>query len=132
MGSLAHFLVLACSLLLALPPGWCCYFPGSRTPSGKACAGTDSVRSCCSKYQAHPSNQEPEPQQPFNCPCDERLSTPLEHSQACTLDLSLPSVLAPIATVPEHIANLHVGFVGDTSPLAAEPPLHLLNCLWLC
>jgi hypothetical protein len=126
-------LVLACSLLLALPPGWCCYFPGGRTYSENACAGTVNVRSCC-KNQAHPapSNQEPEPKQPFNCPCDERLSTPLEHSQACALDIALPTLVAPVAAIPALLGNRCVGFVGATSSRAGEPPLHLLNCLWLC
>lgn len=131
--SAVRFLVLACSVLLALPPGWCCYFPICRPSAENASAGTDQVRTCC-KHHAHPSpsNQEPEPKQPFNCPCDERLSTPVEHSQAWALDLSLPTFVAPVATIPELITNRYAGFLGETSSLAAEPPLHLLNCLWLC
>jgi len=132
--SAVRFLVLVCSVLLALPPGWCCYFPGCKPSAENASTCPDQVRTCC-KHRAHPtpSNQEPEPKQPFNCPCDERLSTPVEHSQAWALDLSLPTFVAPVATIPEQlITNRYAGFLGETSSLAAEPPHHLLNCLWLC
>jgi hypothetical protein len=132
MHSFPRFLVLACSLLLVLPPGWCCFPVWGATSLGD-CADTANVCSCCRhQTESSPGNQEPEPKQPVNCPCDERISTTVEHSQVHALDLSLPTLLAHIAVTLAPAGNRSFGFVGDTSSPAAEPLLHLLHCLWLC
>src|SRR5882724_6989143 len=132
MQFLLRFMVLACSLLLVLPPGWCC-FTVSGDASTDQCASTANICSCCRQpSQPSPRNQDREPKEPVNCPCDERISTPLEPAQVHVLDLSLPSLLPPIAVTLASAGNRYFGFVGETSSHVAEPLLHLLHCLWLC
>src|SRR5689334_5127790 len=83
MGALLRCLVFVASLLLALPPGWCCMLHRNALPTESKSA----PRSCCNNHhrvggdrcngQTPPQpNRGNAPLPQGTCPCTERLSTP--------------------------------------------------------
>src|SRR5437868_6834476 len=90
-------LVLACSLLLVLPPGWCCML-AFQLSAHEAPGETPKPRTCCKHCrQAAPkaptSRPAPTPLPSGECPCNDRLSMALDAPQSYHLDLSLPAPL---------------------------------------
>jgi hypothetical protein len=125
-------LTLACGLLLALPPGWCCMARAWESPqqaeSDTPCPPPD----CCPcKGPAQPKapTPRPAPLPPGQCPCDGRQSVAPDAPKAVGCDLSLPAPLPVIDLVPcrargDGPVSLPV-FSSDFS-------LHLRHCVWLC
>src|SRR5262249_28059346 len=65
-------LVLCCGLLVALPPGWCCFvLPATNVPARPPSVPPCPL--CCKPTPAQPAPQHPEPAMPDTCPvCGER------------------------------------------------------------
>src|SRR5437016_4045863 len=82
-GFYLRYVALACSLLLALPPGWCCYGRGNPSALPED-ARTEDVCPCCRHTApAAPEDRNPErPAQCSSCPCDERQATSIETAAA--------------------------------------------------
>jgi hypothetical protein len=134
-------LVLACSLFLALPPGWCCMVAGQTTKAptttstsdtAKAPVNTEKCCRCCrpnSDSNPSPTDKPSAPSKSF-CPFSDRHAI-----------LPYPSIVEKVHTA---------GFVAILSPLACLPPAtpieglvrsthyspphqrHVLKCVWLC
>jgi hypothetical protein len=120
---LVRLLCLACGLLVALPPAWCCYNPLRHSP-----APAEPVHaSCCHNTEA----PKPAPAQPvpLRCPCYDRNTVAPAGPTKITADLSHPVPLV-LAAADDHRAGL--SFDAGPVRLTLSRPLHLLQCLWLC
>lgn len=121
-------LVAFMTVLLALPQGWCCLVP-RMLPKAK---DAEAACCCCHVQSEAPKPQEPkpaEPSDPFVCCCEPREAT---QDQGVSLDLAF----LPIAFVPaiDLIPPVHPILTAsrDRSSDSADPPLHVLHCVWLC
>jgi hypothetical protein len=119
---LIRILCLACGLLLALPPAWCCW-----TPQPAPAAQPESApASCCHKETApKPAPAAP----PAQCPCYDRQTVAPAGSVKVAADLS--PALSPVVAVAD---SPRAGPPAAAAPIAPPPsrPLHLLRCVWLC
>lgn len=147
--SLGRVLALACGVLLALPPGWCCKATAGEccghplpstpatAPAGccatKACSGHTCADDCCRKEPAQDrSAPVPKPQQPDR-PCDtaccDRPPTDAPKVERPVIDLG------PVGVQDAFTAPADPGAVValvSAPPRSAFPPLHVLHCVWLC
>lgn len=128
-------LVLVCATLQILPSGWicccgdraaCCLAPRSE---GQA-AG--KRRCCCCQRESAPPTTDTAPQpahQARLCCCHSESS---DLPQKPDLNLLPPVVafLALPAAVPPVDAHLRAG--RPAAFVAPSPPLHVLQCVWLC
>lgn len=131
--SFTRSLVVACSLLLALPPGWCCFAFHALPAADRVTAA--NVPPCC-KHKLHAnsstSQQVPRPLQHGECPCDDRVSTPADDHHGYTPDLSVSVLQAVSATVPAVLGTTHHVDGRDVSDPIAAPSLRILHCHWTC
>ncbi len=124
-------LLVAASLLLALPPGWCCVAPSA--PAGPAQA--PARHACCHGGRKAPASRtsiptpRPAPLGGPSCPCFDRAPAKPARPGIDTTDSSLPP--APALTPALPIANA-VGGTAPPSRRAPSPSLQLLHCVWLC
>jgi hypothetical protein len=127
-----RLLVLACSTLLALPPGWCC-LAFCHAPARTARPDAEPLASCC-KHKTTPASphQAPEPLPPEECPCADRHTTAPDQRPSVLPDVSLPAFLIPITSAPDLGVTSQLDAVGNVPFPFAEPPPQLLYCLWLC
>ena len=123
-------LVLVCSLPLLLPRGWCCIFAG---PVKAALTESPPPRlgCCCCTGQPPPAEpRQPGPPRPVkHCPCYDRDTTLPSGPEKVAPNL-LPSGAVIGPALPEEAPAALVGPVPAL--LLLPPPLHVLNCLWLC
>lgn len=126
-------LVLAFSLTLALPQGWCCMFAVQTTEKAGSCPMAGSPGCCCPCANPQPGKSKDSPAKPVpvqNCPCTERNATITASSaEQVDIDLGFVAVLAVI-----DFARYEVGAVEEVACRVYAPPrsLHVLHCLWLC
>jgi hypothetical protein len=131
-------LVLVCSLIFALPQGWCCLFASPVTEIMAAAKGPNCSKAglsgcCCPCTDPGPtkSGNIPAKRVPLpNCPCTDRKATlPTTTTGEHGVDLAL------VATLPDLDLRPHLpGAVGHVFCVGHSPPhaLHVLHCLWLC
>jgi hypothetical protein len=126
-------LVLVCSLPLLLPRGWCCIFAGpvkaalTKSPAPRlGCCGC----TCCTGEPPASEPRQPHLPRPVkHCPCADRDTTlPSGPEKGDPNLLPSGSVIGP--PLPEEALAILVGPVPALPFL--PPPLHVLNCLWLC
>jgi hypothetical protein len=130
-------LVLAYSLTLALPQGWCCLFavqpqkhPAARHEQGMA-------RCCCPSTAPQPGdpNRDPSPSDApsapvRHCPCTDRNTTlPKSAVEKIDTDLGLVAVLPVVAPHVEPSGVVELAACPSGPP---PRPLHVLHCQWLC
>src|SRR5436305_840620 len=86
-----RYLCLACGLLLALPPHWCCRVP----PAETSVAVPAPKKSCCTQHQSSQPRETPKtplrPAESERWPCCERSSLMLDDSAKFAPD-GVPSV----------------------------------------
>src|SRR5690348_2493816 len=119
---LIRILCLACGLLLALPPAWCCWTPWL----APAAQPVSPHASCCHKESApRPAPVAP----PAQCPCYDLQTVALTGPVKVAPDLALAS--SPVVAVVDSPRG---GPPADAAPIAPQfsRPLHLLRCVWLC
>jgi len=133
-------LVLACSLLLALPPGWCCMFacqptkaPTKTFPGDTATSPVNTEECCRCCRPNRDSNPIPtdKPSAPSKnlCPCSDRHAILPYSSFVEQVHIGFVAILSPLACLPP--ATLIEGLVRSTH----YPPTHqrhVLKCVWLC
>jgi hypothetical protein len=129
--SLSRALTVLVSLLLALPPGWCCLTPGPRggeAPAQEPC-------SCCHAGRKAPPGRAPAhcpgraPAQRRGCVCPDLASAMPEQTRSLHTAPALPVDAAPLAAGSMSDKPLATAPVGQHVP---APPRQLLHCLWLC
>lgn len=129
-------LVFVCSLVLALPANWCCYWP---------LAGADEQEAvpccCCCQERAPSSAPYPAPDSaryPVRCPAQ-----PSAPDYCCPeVDATTPPETVKVppdsASLPYSSIDLSAGPEQRTLPAAAfavpiaSRAIHLLDCVWLC
>src|SRR5262249_13655812 len=126
-------LVLAYSLTLALPQGWCCLFavqpekqaaPPERGTTRHCCRCTAPQPAEAKPVAPSPSEPPAAPVQP--CPCTDRNTTlPTSAVEKMDADLSLVAVLPVVA-----LRVRPFGLVEDVLHPTGPPPrpLHVLHC----
>lgn len=125
-------LILACSTLLVLPPGWCCllgrgYCCGPRPTAGCSCAAkTAEASACYCREKSGPPRQPPAPAKARCCERDLTVGTKVERPSS---DAALAGPSAAASLLSEFAASSVTLLV--TSSLSS-PRLHLLHCVWLC
>ena len=134
---LVRSLVLACSLPLALPQGWCCLF--AMPPLQSATTGADKAHvpvktneccPCCQRDPA-PDSESPSPAKPAVpqksvCYCPPQHATLLTSVSLEQVDTGLFIVLPLLECTlpPITLTESVIGF--------SFPPCHVLHCVWLC
>ena len=128
--SLSRSLVALVSLLLALPPGWCCAaLPGEREATAPA------LHSCCHVNTKTPAGRAPahlHQRPPAECPgcaCPDRDSAAANRPQTGPVQLTLPLNVAPTPAVPVFNES---GPTASAGRHVSSPPPQLLHCIWLC
>jgi len=123
-GRFLTVLVLASSLILVLPRGWCCIFAALAAKQA-----APAPRSCCSGGGEDPAPPEdPRPQPAKRCMCAGR-DTVLPHQPELPTAEPLAFAAAPALPAPAPFAPL---FLPPLKFSFAQPPLQALNCVWLC
>jgi hypothetical protein len=125
-------LILATSLVLVLPPGWCRFVCLPIIRSAKA-ESPQSHGGCCDlchrQDREEPAPEPPKPPPPSRCCCyelDWLKPTPPKKIEA---DLSLAAYLTPMHDLPPRAVR--PDGLGLSLP-GPSPPLHILKCVWLC
>ncbi len=144
---LRDFLALACGVLLALPPGWCCGLTGGKCCGGDArttpCSLTTAPlgtkpecasNCCCAKDQSagksDPASPAPKKQLPAKkAECCKRAPSSAPEVSHLSVDVSATDLVAAFALNAEQ---LFTRVRADTPPRSAHPPLHLRHCVFLC
>jgi hypothetical protein len=113
-------LVLASSLILVLPRGWCCIFAalGAKAPA---------TRSCCRPAGKPAPAPQPRPWLVQYCPCTERNTVPAD-ATTFTPDPGPGAWLLDLAPTPTATCE----FAEPRNTFSGPPPPLLLNCVWLC
>jgi hypothetical protein len=131
----ARALVLACSLVVALPQGWCCVFADcfaaqttqTTVPPVSACCH------CCEqKPPPSPSPvEQPSAPCPSRCLCTDRHAV-LGQKQSVDqpeLEIGFVAILHPLV-IDQRLGSEVNGFVSVVHPPTNR--LHVSKCLWLC
>jgi hypothetical protein len=119
---LVRFLTLICSLILVLPPGWCCLVPV------RSAEGATARRCCgCPHCRRPDPAPKPAPVKPHECPCFDRQFTPPTGPQTLPAGAAMMAPLPPFEPAPAESLRLDRAAVH-----LADPPLHLTHCTWLC
>jgi hypothetical protein len=128
-----RYLVLGCSLLLALPPGWCCIFQVQARSKEVKAEVPRPIGSCCGHCRGVVKPQVPTrtpvPALPGKCPCDDRHSTTPDAHKIVGGDLLIATTdlvhdLVLSAAEAEGLAGLPVP--------SSDHSLRILHCVWLC
>jgi hypothetical protein len=138
MALLTRCLALVCSVLLALPSGWCCVIGApccdKPRPAEKSVAQAPPVRHKCCCHQS--TEQKPNDPTPAPKPSPPIKACSCERAPAVTTEvarLAADLVAAPLATPADFfccsgIDPSELCRIFDPSP----PPLHVTHCVWLC
>ncbi len=129
---LVRFLTLVGSLLLALPPGWCCML-WPQAPAQETRTAASQTRPCCGQCEPEgkppaPSPGKPAPLPAGKCPCHDRDTTSPDAPKGVG-----PHLLAPATPLVVGPPPCWAGSGRHVDPPAfVSNPLRLLNCVWLC
>lgn len=123
-------LVVCCTLVVALPPGWCCAVESLLNPSLYRESANRQTCSCCPKCRSNmPTPAKPMPAPPQRCPClDRDLTTP---DTPVKPDLGAANSMMVVLPVPDFaLSQLLIAPDCPDSRVSVSP--HILNCRWLC
>jgi hypothetical protein len=128
MSRAARFLLLACSLFVALPPGWRCMLAGQLA---QIAASGGKLEYCCEcRLRAKtPAPVRPTPLPSDRCPCSNR-QTVLNDSPPVA-KCEFPSVA--ILRGPD-LAPVLIGLEAEAVCVVHPPTchLHVFKCVWRC
>jgi hypothetical protein len=123
-------LALACCLLVALPPSWCCAVNRAaccdRAPQMEE-TPTDRPCCCAGKSGKCPCGPTRGPVRPCKSPCCERHPTITTKPDAPSADAA---VLFTTQLVPVPRAARAIPDAGGADPVPLRR--HVLLCVWLC
>jgi hypothetical protein len=135
MGIFTRVLTLLCSLLVALPSGWCCVFVPAACCGKQQSAerGTPAPHKncCCRSKPAQQNDNEPKsngsaPAKP--CSCEKAPSVPSDMARF------VPDLLVQCFERATEFAHFSITEqIQSGRPAGAlSPPLHVSHCVWLC
>jgi hypothetical protein len=135
-------LALLCSVLLALPPGWCCMVGSA--PCCNQCQPVknekvpsthpSSHKSCCCSSETTEQNSNcpapsPKPSTPVKPCCCEKAPSSLPEGARLLPDL----FVVPLAVLVElPFSNGIDRAAAGPALVDTSPALHVLHCVWLC
>src|SRR5262245_17180629 len=131
LASFSRALVTLVSLLLALPPGWCCAeaLPNrgeDLTPARRSCCHTQT-KATAGQLPAQPHKQAPS--QRRGCPCPDGSSATVRGVKTSPVEVGLPLTPPP----PRAFAVLNeAGRTASAGRSIFSPSPQLLHCVWLC
>lgn len=136
-------LVIGNALLLAMPPGWCCrdwtVRDAAPAPAASCCHARTAGHASSPGHTQHAQAQEAPsrdvaPAQPalpkIQCCCLREAPTPPRVTFDAQTQIYL--VLSPAPSLDLTAEGAAVARVGDAVFHNAGPPLHVLQCVWLC
>lgn len=130
---LTRSLVLASSLVLALPQGWCCYVSLMAccvAPSVEKVASAPAKSCCCHAEDSEPATPAvPGPAQPLKSCCCEHVPVVPPVKMFADLDLTVSDLPVP---EPSQLAALTTALAAVERIVLPSRPVHVLQCLWLC
>ncbi len=138
MNLLAKTALLLNGLLLALPPGVCCW-SFSATQHVTTPVVEDAPTSCCAAHEsktvvpacAHTGTEHPQPTAPATCCC--RRDVVVQKSSQDDGDFA--TLLGWVAALPDVALPTPDGLIaqaGCEHLLDPGPPLRVLQCVWRC
>ncbi|HEV3146634.1 MAG TPA: hypothetical protein VGZ47_22290 [Gemmataceae bacterium] len=138
MAMLTRSLVLLCSLLLALPQGWCCLVGAAPCCNQQQPAEKQELPAkhksccCCQELTEHECSKPvpaPKPGKPLKACCCEKALTALPN-----VERQLPDLVALPLAVSVDVPLFHaVNRIESARRFAVSPfPLHVFHCVWLC
>lgn len=127
----AKILVIASSVLLALPPGWCTFI-SLPIVRAKSEASTKAHGGCCDLCRCPDQAKPPQPQEPTppsRCCCYELDWLKPVPPQRVEVDTTSAIFIVPSNCSPgQRIASQDL----DLSIPVPSPPLQILHCVWTC
>lgn len=130
MSRTARFLVLACSLVVALPHGWCCVLAGQLTKvtAGTTERQTGGVPRVSATHK--PAQQHSPTNVPNECPCADR-QTVLTHGPSIAKCDAVPVAILPMH---DHTPAVLIGLDAEAVCVVHPPTyhLHVFKCVWRC
>lgn len=134
----SHSLALLCSLVLALPPCWCCAAGlgdcCDRTPKPSTPTDAPPHSGCCCCPQESPSDAEapaqpPTPTKPAKETCCDHQPVDRPAAKPQPPEAPAPAVLL---VVPLALPALAVDAGPAPESVVLPFALHVLHCVWLC
>lgn len=129
-------LVVTCSLLQALPPGWCCCLGRADCcRAAHASEETPGKPGCCCCCQEEAASESPQPAQdapprrPAQTCCCQREPTTSPRITVLDVDPAAVAFFTPADLLPAPKGRGEQRGVGFFVP---SPPLRVLQCVWLC
>lgn len=136
---IARSLIFTCSLLLALPQGWCCLFAlqTEKTATAKEDTATThakSTKACCPCCAQNPDPERGPKDKPSGpskrvCCCPDRDATLSSSSSIEKADSGFLVLLPPLDPVAPTLTLVEEVVSNLLLPTLA---LHVVNCVWLC
>ncbi len=130
---LSHTLAVVCSILVLLPPGWCCSVRRSSPAVLPQSADQPAAPCCCHQQQTQQGETAPNgPAEPTpsekRCCCEPIPSTPsrMEKSSVDLTPATFQLPVEPELVAPERVQPNQLGLPG------CSPALHVLQCVWRC
>ncbi|HEY7157145.1 MAG TPA: hypothetical protein VH575_24540 [Gemmataceae bacterium] len=124
--SISQFLLLACSLVLAFPPNWCCLLPARQAETTTA----PSTPPCCHHHRAESPDLPAEQSPPIrDCCCSAADSLTPPGSETPQPDTTVSAVLL----LPD-MERLSASAAEEIRAYSSPPSrsLQLLQCVWRC
>jgi len=130
MNSILHpILSIAYSILLALPPGWCCGVMLQTEGQAKQPAGESSQAACCQKKHVPADESQHVPAPQAVCCCDRTAIAPEKAiPPAISVDFAFPAIL----DVAAEMSDSYITWNLVELPYQSGPPLRVLRCVWRC
>ncbi|MCE9548492.1 MAG: hypothetical protein K8T25_23705 [Planctomycetia bacterium] len=128
---LGNLSALTAAMVLALPPGLCCWSsPDNQHATSAAAAqqATQPAPSCCHKTAQPSHDGHPAPSSPTSaCNCERQITSPPDTVQSP--DLTAHHALTFALPLPVHSVERHALSIAVILP--SGPPLHALHCVWI-
>ncbi len=134
-------LVSLLCLVVALPPGWCCYFMAD------GCCANDAAKSisdekkidaagdcCCTKHleQTQPTKTRmPRSPSPVK-PCCEAAIVTFADKYKPDLDSFTFAEMLPTSFRFTLVSFVGIGITIAFAPIVSSPRIHVFRCVWLC
>jgi len=120
---MSKVLQLSLVLVLALPPAWCCAAP---VPRAADTAAPVVQHSCCSHRSAPASDESSAPVPVATQCCCQKDWKPSPRVEPVIF------TALPVELLTDLLPELAAGASLTAQYVVANPPLHILQCVWRC
>ena len=132
---LMRLLAVFCSLMLAMPQGWCCFVAYHCTAPAESQHTKQKTPCCpCCPQPADSDEQAPSPQAPFplcpSCSCVDRQAILPDSLTVQLVETGFVLFLPPLPLVAPDLG--HPALVAESADPPPTPSLQVLYCVWRC